>query len=443
MKRIPYQPAEGWLAVVLVAIMSLAIGWSLDDPGWVQGNHAWTDFLPFAALLGAGAGLLGAKSGWPRWVAHLTGAFFAALILPVLAGWSQQPGAAPPTAFGAVADASFRAWFDLAITRLPVTSQTLHTLLAFGILVWGAGQAMSCSVFGHRRPLDAVVVGGLVLIVNMAATGNDQVRFLVIYSAASLFLLVTMHALDERTTWIRRRIGDPSTISQLYLSGGTVFIVIAVVGSVLLMDRAASAPLKGAWTGVDRWLIDFSDDLQAFLPQGGDQRPGPVSFGNQSRVSGRWYSSNATAFTAKVPVLDSELYWRVGAWDKFVFPNLWDQSTPQTQTAVDADAPLLDNVKDVPGEIDSRTVAVTVTLDGYSEPRLLSPGSPAKVDMPSTVATTPEGQFVGVSRSDQETYTVSAYLWKVGNDALNASRLREASTSYPQDIVDRYTSGWE
>ena len=55
MRRIPYQPAEGWLAVVLVAIMSLTIGWSLDDPGWVQGNHDWTDYLPLAALLGAAA----------------------------------------------------------------------------------------------------------------------------------------------------------------------------------------------------------------------------------------------------------------------------------------------------------------------------------------------------------------------------------------------------
>ena len=210
MRRLPYQPAEGWLAVVLVAIMSVTIAWSLDDPGWVQGNHAWTDFLPIAALLGAAAGFLGAKSGWPRWAAHLTGAFFAALILPVLTGWSQQPGASPPAAFGAVSDAAVNAWIDLAITRLAVTSQTLHTLLAFGVLVWAAGQVMAYSVFGHRRPLDAVVVGGLVLIVNMAATGNDQVRFLVIYSAASLFLLVTMHALDERTTWIRRRIGDPA-----------------------------------------------------------------------------------------------------------------------------------------------------------------------------------------------------------------------------------------
>jgi len=287
------------------------------------------------------------------------------------------------------------------------------------------------------------VVGGLVLIVNMAATGNDQVRFLVIYSAASLFLLVTMHALDERTTWIRRRIGDPSTISQLYLSGGTVFIVVAVVGSVLLMGNANSAPLKGAWTGVDRWLIDLSDDLQAFLPQGGDQRPGPVSFGNQSRVSGRWYASEATAFTAKVPPLEADLYWRAGAWDKFVFPNVWDQSTPQTPTPVNAGDSLLTGVKDSPDDTTARSLSLTVTLDGYTEPRLLSPGSPSTVDIATTLNTTPEGQFVGVSRSDPVTYTVKALLWKVGNDALNAARLREASTDYAPDIKARYTTGWE
>ena len=381
--------------------MSVTIAWSLDDPGWVQGNHAWTDFLPFAALLGAAAGFLGAKSGWPRWAAHLSRRVLRGADPAGPRGLEPAAGRLAAAAFGAVSDAAVNAWIDLAITRLAVTSQTLHTLLAFGVLVWAAGQVMAYSVFGHRRPLDAVVVGGLVLIVNMAATGNDQVRFLVIYSAASLFLLVTMHALDERTTWIRRRIGDPSTISQLYLSGGTVLIVVAVLGSVLLMDRAASAPLRGAWTGVDRWLIDVSDDLQAFLPQGGDQRPGPVSFGNQSRVSGRWYQSDATAFTAKPPPQESDLYWRVGAWDKFVFPNAWDQSTPQTQTEVKAGDSLLEGVEDAPDETNAKSLSVPVTLEGYSEPRLLSPGSPATVTIPATLATTPEGQFVGVGRADQ------------------------------------------
>ena len=76
-----------------------------------------------------------------------------------------------------------------------------------------------------------------------------------------------MHAFDERATWIRRRIGDPSTISSLYLRGGTVFIVVAMVGSMLLTQRAASAPLAGAWTGVNDRLIEFGEEHQP-LPAG-------------------------------------------------------------------------------------------------------------------------------------------------------------------------------
>ena len=160
-------------------------------------------------------------------------------------------------------------------------------------------------------------------------------------------------------------------------------------------------------------------------------------------MSGRWYQSDATAFTAKPPPLESDLYWRVGAWDKFVFPNAWDQSTPQTQTEVKAGDSLLEGVEDAPDETNAKSLSVPVTLEGYNEPRLLSPGSPATVTIPATLATTPEGQFVGVARSDQTSYTVTALIWKVGTDALNAARLREASVDYPQDIKDRYTTGWE
>jgi hypothetical protein len=101
-------------------------------------------------------------------------------------------------------------------------------------VVWGTAQFASYAVFGHRHPLNAVVVSGLVLVVNMAATFEHQLPYLVLFTACALFLLIEVHAFDERATWIRRRIGDPGTISSLYLRGGTVFIVAA------LLDRSSS-----------------------------------------------------------------------------------------------------------------------------------------------------------------------------------------------------------
>ena len=130
----------------------------------------------------------------------------------------------------------------------------------------------SYAVFGHRRPMNAVIVVGVVLVANMALTVNDQLWFLVLYSLASLFLLIRSHVFDEQSEWLRRRIGDPSSISSVYLRGGTIFIVVAVAGSVLLTQTAASAPLAGAFDGVQDSLIGISRAVSRFLPTGGQTR---------------------------------------------------------------------------------------------------------------------------------------------------------------------------
>jgi hypothetical protein len=38
---------------------------------------------------------------------------------------------------------------------------------------------------------------------------TGQYVILVVFSLGALLLLVRMHALEERTEWLRRRIGDP------------------------------------------------------------------------------------------------------------------------------------------------------------------------------------------------------------------------------------------
>ena len=42
--------------------------------------------------MGALVGFAGAKARWSRWLVHLVGAGFAAIILPVFAGWVDHPG---------------------------------------------------------------------------------------------------------------------------------------------------------------------------------------------------------------------------------------------------------------------------------------------------------------------------------------------------------------
>ena len=79
-------PAEGWLSLFLVAVLAVTVAWSLDDAGLVLGQRNLTHFLPWMAVAGVATGFLGARAGWNRPVAHLVGAAFAALIVPLVIG---------------------------------------------------------------------------------------------------------------------------------------------------------------------------------------------------------------------------------------------------------------------------------------------------------------------------------------------------------------------
>ena len=89
--RVLTPPAEGWISLLLVAILAISVAWSLDSAGLVLGKTAWTDFLAWAALGGVISGFVGARARWNRPLAHLIGAAFAALIVPLMVGSVLRP----------------------------------------------------------------------------------------------------------------------------------------------------------------------------------------------------------------------------------------------------------------------------------------------------------------------------------------------------------------
>jgi transglutaminase-like putative cysteine protease len=436
-----HRPAEGWTVLALVVALGLILAWAADDPAWVNGRGSLTDSLPLCATLGVAVGFIGPKVGWGRWTTHLVGAMIAALVIPILAGWAIVPGSAAGDAFRFTADGAVDAYLDLAWRGQALTDQEVHYILVLGGIVWGTMQFSAYAVFGHRRPLSAVVIAGLVLLSNMALTGRNQLSYLIAFTAASLFLLIEMHAFDERGTWLRRRIGDPSQISSLYLRGGSLFIVVAMAGSLLLTQRAASAPLAGAWEGIDDQLIQVGQEIGRLFPVGGDFRgAGGVSFGSRATISARWFSDDKVAFTATVPKETEGLRWRAATYDTFAL-KAWLQ-TSVTAIPVAAGSPLLPMTPENPDPALTLATTITVTPDTYGDTLLLAPGAPTSVDRASNLLLFgTDGWFAGVDLpGGRSPYTVvSSVLRPFDEQAITENKLRAASEDYPADIAARYT----
>src|SRR3954447_22665409 len=299
-RRFPLAPSEGWVSVALVLLMCACLAWSLDDARLVPGPAGQTDFLLMTAVFGALFGILGLKVGWGRWTTYLVGVVFAALVIPLFVGAALRPGLPPEALFRATADAAVRAYRDLIIDGRQTTNQTGHHLWILGLLVWATSMFAAYATFGHRRPINGAVLVGLFLIANMSLTLNDQLVYLVLFSLATLFLLIRFHTFDEQADWLRRRIGDPSAMAGLYLRGGTVFIAVAVIGSLLLTRFAAADPLAGAWGDVSVRFVEWTRAIEKFLPDPPNGISLAPTFGDSATIGNSWNTNPQPAFTVQV-----------------------------------------------------------------------------------------------------------------------------------------------
>ena len=445
-RGIPLAPSEGWLTLGLVMLLCLALAWSIDDVALVLGRGALTDFLPPIAILGVLVGFIGPKVGWGRWLTYLVGAAFAALIVPLVVGAQIKPaGTALDAVYGEPARSMIQAVIDLVVHGMPLTNEYAHYMVFLGLLVWATSMFASYAVFGHRRPLNAIVIVGLLLLVNMSLTLSDQLVYLVLFTIASLLLLVRFHVIDEQTEWVRRRIGDPATISTVYLRGGTLFIGVAIVGSLLLMNVARSAPLEGSWSGFSNTFADLSRYIERIVPTGGNARPFGSDFDpNSTSIRGKWQPNPVDIATIKVPVTDRRAhYWRAVTYDRFVMNGWQVTKSDAGDTQVDGGSPLLAGAAESADLIAKGLVTekIAVTPAPGSGSFLLSPLIPVSVDAPTSVSLAGEGGYLNIiRRRSGDPYTVTAKVRAEGNDEgeLSVAALEGAGTDYPEEIQTLY-----
>jgi transglutaminase-like putative cysteine protease len=443
--RLPAPPAEGWAALGLLIVMGLTFGWSVDDARWVLGRQGLTDYLPLAVVLGIVWGYISATAGWSRWLSHGLGAVFAALILPLVVGSSLvDPGnGSLHDWYTATASSVVQAYLDLAWRGRALTQQFGHFALILGVVSWATGQFAGYAAFGHRKPMTAVVTLGLGLLLNMAITVQDQLPYLVIFSLAALLFLIRVNAMQEQSTWLRRRIGDPRAVGSLYIRGGVAFVAMAVVGSLFLTASASSAPLAGAWSGIDQTLINFGTQLQRYLPGGGPgTRITGVAFGSNAPITGRWVTDATPALEIVVPKGDKHVYyWRAVAYDHFDNTG-WSWTRDSTENRAAAADVLGSTLEGQDLAPILREVTFAMSPLAFRGGTVFSPGSPTKVDQGTRITLVGGEYFGGLNlASGSSGYKVTSLVAQTADDdpeGLTENKLRAASTSYPADITNLY-----
>ena len=444
-RRYPLAPKEGWLTLGLVLLICLTLAWSVDGVKWVLGRAEYLDYLVVAAAMGVLIAFIGAKVGWGRWLTYLIGSIFAAILVPIMAAMmAGSDGRSLRELYEATATASWNAFQDLVLHQSSSTVQFLHHIMIFGLIIWATSMFASYAVFGHHRSLNAVVVVGILLVANMSFTAEDQLPLLVVFSLASLFLLIRSHVFDEQSEWLRRRIGDPASISSVYLRGGTAFIAGTVIAAFVLTQTASSAPLEGAWSGFSDQMLSISRAVSRYLPTGGITRGVGLTFGADSQVGQQWNNNSDVAVTIKLNASDKNAYyWRAATYD-IIEARGW-RIGQSVQTERSAGSSLLDTMADNPDPVGMQSLDFTVTPDTFHSSIILSPATPINVDQTVRLSTIGNGgYFARADRDGASDYKVTALVGVRGDNPgqynLEALRASTANNPYPDEIVQRYVN---
>ena len=442
---LPFTPREGWLSVVALAVMMLAVGFAIDDAQWAGfsiGSHAsQTGFLPLAALISVLLGAYLAKTGLSIRRINLIGVFAGAAVL--LFSVSSAIGRSPSLE-GRLRELNLSVSIfvnDVFVLGTRSTETSIFLLL-MGALIFGAGFFCAVAVFRRHKPLPAIVLSGAILLLNVSLTVREQYMHLLVFAAAALVLAVRLNLREQAHEWRVRGMRDVADISAAFMRSGAVFVAVAIISSSVLAVNASSAPLSRAWSNWDDDILEFGYAVNRWLGGVTGTARGPnVLFTPSQTIRDFWQSSSEEVFSARISDGVGR-YWRGATYDSFDGRS-WQQLDRQAQV-VDGGLPLLAGTQEAvgPGPARKEVIVEVLPID-YGGDVFVAPAQPLAVSQPTEVTTRGQGgAFVtaklayGIEAG--VTYTVRSLVRvQGGNAVLTASQLSAAGTEYP-DWVKPY-----
>ena len=444
--EIPLGPREGWAAFISLGLMVLIVGIAIDDARWAgyvfgDPSQSQTRFLPVAALLGVITGTILAKRRIRPLAAHIIGACIgAAYLLYAIAGVVSRA-----TSVEARLQALNLSVSDFVTEVFVLSSRSSETsvfLLVMGAIVWAAGQFSAFAVFRHHRAGPAIVISGLIILLNVSITLRDQYVHLMIFAAAALLLLVRLNLFEQAREWRSRGMRDVGDLSDSFLRNGALMVVFVVVASVALAAGASSAPLARAFSNMDQQLVEVGSSVNRLLGgvSGGARGPN-VMFMPTQTIRDFWQSSSEEIFTATVSDGVGRR-WRGATYDSFD-GRTWQQLDRASVLVPQAEVLLTGTTDGAPTGPGWEDVSVAVTPVGMGGNVFVAPYYPRTVDQPAELLTHgPGGPFMAGRLSyglqNGVTYNVNATVRSDEEaDQLTAAMLASASTDY-EPWLDRY-----
>jgi transglutaminase-like putative cysteine protease len=427
----PYvRPREGWLSAALLFVMLLSIGWSVQRANWMPQLEFLIPVAFYALLLGSILGLtrlsvtavlpISAVVGTGIVLWTVGGEYYADL------GQIERQLAMRTEVIE---------WLRIILDR-GYGPQLVPYAIGLGAIMWVSAFIAGYTVYRHHKVLDAILLLGALLIVNMSATVADLFFYLVLFVLAALLLWLRAALIGREEGWERRRVNENAEVPAAVMRSGVVFIAGSIMLAWVLTSVAVAAPLTAVWNNLGGVWNDVRDELDGWF--GGLANPEAritgESFGAGFSINGRWVSSDEPVLTV---ASRKAYYLRTATYESYTGHGF--VRGPTEQRRVDGgDLIFPDYTPEAPTQLDAfETETVNIQYQ-VARSAIFTPGYPVTVLAPTIVLETGNQPLLGGLESPNtissgESYYVTALISQASQSQLGA-----AGTDYPDVILDNY-----
>lgn len=296
--------------VLLTAGVVMAVTLAVGSAGWTRGLNIVT-FVGLGAIL---IGMMLARSILPGIVAHIF-----SLIIGI--GWSFWVTArllpAHYTWLERWENLAIRlnSWYNQAMQG-GTSYDNLMFILQMGVIVWCVGYLTIWFVFRSAKVWQAIVPGGIVLIMNLYYAPNDVTFWFLIYLLLSLLLVIRFNSLTQEAKWRSEGVFFRPDVSFDFLRDGFIFSALVIAVAWLappIVDAKALGvfdEFQGSWQGIQSEWNRMYADLNYR-----NQTMAVGTFGQSFALGGPRYLTDEPVMDVKVAGIGR--YWRATVYDEY------------------------------------------------------------------------------------------------------------------------------
>ncbi|MGH2384283.1 MAG: transglutaminaseTgpA domain-containing protein, partial [Candidatus Limnocylindria bacterium] len=422
-------PRAGWLSLGLLIVMGLALSWAVQGANWLD----QLDFLPPVALWAILAGALLGVLPLTVVITLPAGALIGGGVVLWAIGGEYHTALDQAGRIEALRD-DVVGW-TITVLETGYPSQLSPYAIGLGVLMWSTAFMAAYAVYRHNRVIDAILLLGAAMIVNLSATFTDLFGHLILFVIAALLLWLRAALVDRQDGWQRRRVNENLEVPAAIMRSGIVFAAASVLLAWVLTSVAVAAPLTSAWRSFDGVWTGVRDQFEGAFGAltNPNSRITGSTFGASFTVQGEWVSRDEEALTLAAP---RPHYLRTATYDVYTGRG-WERSEGTRRQVAPGDALFAGPTPERPSEayaIETITISMAQTLGR----NLFTAGSPLEIYAPIVIHEPGGRPVLGGVEAANPIGPGEGYQLSVALTEADEAQLGAAGTEYPQVVMDLY-----